>query len=86
MQMTFSQDELLEIAKQVAIILQPKPIEKITDKYEHTYSVKEIARITNSTAQTVISHIANGRLKAKKAGKFWIVTQTSLNKYIGKDE
>jgi hypothetical protein len=78
----------MELAKQVAMVLQPKLIEEQTrtNSYEHTYSVKEIAKITNSTSQTVISHITKGRLQAKKAGKFWIITQNSLDKYIGKDE
>lgn len=47
-----------------------------------TYTVKEVSRITNKTSQTIIRHITNGSLIAKKSGKSWVITQENLDNYI----
>ena len=89
MELVFSKEDLFVIAQQVAEILKEDqkanaPAE--LDKYTHTYSAKEVAKIVNKTPQIIRKHLTLGLLEGTKTAKDWIITQESLNKYIGKNE
>lgn len=63
----------------------PTPTKLPLNIYNRTYSVKEVALLTNITPLTVSRHIRMGLLEAKKGGKQWIITHENFNKYVGKN-
>ena len=46
------------------------------------YSMKEVATILDVTERTLYSYIKNGKLKAKKIGGKWMITEENLKKFI----
>lgn len=51
-------------------------------KQELTYSVEEVARLTEKSEQTIRLHINNGLLKAHKIGKPWAIKEVNLTQYL----
>lgn len=50
------------------------------------YTLQEVAELLGIHYQTVRKLIQNGKLKAKKIGKGYIVTSENLKQYINSDD
>lgn len=72
------QDDIEKIATRVAEKLQDMREENVV----RTYTVKDVAKITNSTTATITRHINKKLLKAKKTGKSYTITENNLKKYL----
>ena len=46
------------------------------------YTVEQIAELLNVTKQTIYMYIRQGKLKAKKVGKQYIVTENNLRAFL----
>lgn len=46
------------------------------------YALDEVADILKVTRRTVYTYIKTGKLKAAKIGKYWRVTQESLQEFL----
>ena len=62
--------------------LSIKTVEKNKLEIEGTYSVKEIAKLTNKHHVTIQRHIKAGYLLASKPGKNFVITQSNLKNYL----
>lgn len=80
---TMPEDDIIKLAERLQQYILPKSVEESNKKNADTnYSVKEVAKITKRSKQTIRAHIKIGLLNAKKPGKNYIVTQENLTKYI----
>ncbi len=48
------------------------------------YSLDEVAEILQLTRRTLYNYIKNGQLKAVKIGKYWRVSEETLQSFIQK--
>lgn len=46
------------------------------------YTLKDVADIIKVTERTLLTYIKEGKLKAKKIGGKWIVSQANLQEFI----
>lgn len=46
------------------------------------YTLEEVAAILHLTRRTLYTYIKDGKLKATKKGKYWWVTQQSLEEFL----
>jgi len=49
---------------------------------ELTYTVEEVAKLTDKSVQTIRLHINNGLLKAHKVGHPWAIKDSNLKDYL----
>jgi len=77
----FAKDVALELFK-----LHKEDQSPITLSAIQTFSVEEVAQITNQHYDTVLKHIKSDPplLIAKKTGRNFIITEQNLNKYLDK--
>lgn len=59
-------------------------IRQLKESYEPTYSVDETAKYLGCSRKTVYRMINDGKLKAKKDGRFYIVFESSITKHKNK--
>lgn len=77
-------DSALELFLQDADDLLPhnKNIQRDSDRLqisgEKTYDVKEVAAILNRTPITIYKYIHNGKMNARRVGKNFFITESSL--------
>jgi excisionase family DNA binding protein len=55
------------------------------DQREPLYTPDQVAAYLQITKQTVMGHIRDGQLRARKVGRFWRVTESDLQDYLGGD-
>lgn len=82
-----SESDLGQIVEK-AVALKMDKILSILSKIEKgkTYSVNEVAKITNQTPETVRRHIRNDLiLKANRTGRSYIITQEQFEDYLAQD-
>ena len=48
------------------------------------YSLDEVAEILKVTKRTLYTYVKNGTIRAVKVGKYWRVTEASLNEFLSK--
>lgn len=48
------------------------------------YTLEEVAEILQLTRRTLYTYIKNGQLKAVKIGKYWRVSEETLQSFIKK--
>lgn len=53
---------------------------------DETYTTTEVSKILKIDPQSVVNMIHDGRLKAFKIGRYYRITQQTLNEYIKKME
>lgn len=49
------------------------------------YDVQEVAKLLDTSAQTIRAYIKNGKIKAQKIGRTYIVTEETLKEFITGD-
>lgn len=49
------------------------------------YDIKEVAEYLKLSTRTVQQYIKDGKLKAKKIGKKWIITEDTLREFVKPD-
>ena len=49
-------------------------------------TVKQVAKFTGVTEQTILNHIRSGLLKAERVGKSWRISRQSLKEYMTNGE
>ncbi len=79
-----SEEDKEDIASRVAKKISDCAEFCVNNEVKTTFSVKEVSKILGNNKVTVINHIKNGLLTAKKNGKNYIITQESLDKYLTK--
>jgi len=52
---------------------------------EELLTVKDLMEILPITGQTIRAYIRNGKLKAKKLGQLYYVSETDLLAFLGRD-
>ena len=50
------------------------------------YSTGELSKVSGITPQTIRKYLKSGKLKGKKVGGSWFVTESSLKKFFGNDK
>lgn len=80
MEINLSEKDQDAIAVKVA-----QKLKKYIDGTPIVYSVDEVASILKCHKNTVLNHIHNKLLKAKRNGKGFDITQTNLNKYLNEE-
>jgi excisionase family DNA binding protein len=80
-------ESLIELAQMVAEINSnaKNNKERRVISQEKTYTVLDVASLTKRTKITIRNHINAGLLTANKIGKSFLITQESLDEYIGKN-
>lgn len=76
-EVSLSKDDIETIATMVVAKLRNNKVDR-----ETTYTVKEVAKITKKSPQTIHIHIKRGLLKAGRLGREYIITQKQLDDYI----
>lgn len=49
------------------------------------YDIKQVAEYLQVSTRTINTYIKTGKLKAKKIGKKWIITEDTLREFIKPD-
>jgi excisionase family DNA binding protein len=49
---------------------------------ERLYSPEEVAEYLQITKQTVMDHIRDRKIRARKIGRFWRISESDLQTYI----
>jgi len=82
-----SKEDVQAIAKEVAVINNPKNLQAIAKDQEKQYTVKEVAEMTNRTCWTVRQHITVAKiLTANKVGKSFLISESNYKKYINNEQ
>lgn len=82
-----SDDQLKKIAHYiVAFGLLPGGENKEKPLNEQYMTVKQVAKFTGVTEQTILNHIRSGLLKAERVGKFHRISRQSLKEYMTNGE
>lgn len=71
---------IAEVSKNLIDGLKPVIVE-LSENSDQTYTVDQVAKLTNKDRSTVISHIKKGLLEAARTGKNYSITALSLKKY-----
>lgn len=50
---------------------------------EKLYTIEELTKLLTVTARTIYNYIYEGKLTAIKMGKYWRVTQSALDAFLG---
>jgi excisionase family DNA binding protein len=45
-------------------------------------TIKEVAKISGKTEQTIYNWIKKGKIQAQKKGKIWEIEESSINNYL----
>lgn len=77
MEIRLSNEQLKELALQVAAELKSSPIQK-----QKVYSAPQVAKILNCHNNTVYKYIKAKVLKASHNGKGFLITQESLTQFL----
>lgn len=48
------------------------------------YTLEEIAELLHITRRTLYTYVKEGKLKAVKVGKYWRVTEKTLEEFLNK--
>lgn len=60
-------------------------IRKELEKYK-LYTVQELMPVLGKSNQTIIIYLKQGKLKGKKIGNQWRVTEEALREFLGLDK
>jgi excisionase family DNA binding protein len=69
--------KMLEAIATIAINMK-----KEENAIDPTYTVYEVASLTNKNHNTILAHIRRGLLKASRPGKNYLITKTNYDEYI----
>ena len=50
------------------------------------YPIREISRMFGITTLTLAKYCRSGKLKGKKIGGTWVITESNLKQFLGNDE
>lgn len=82
-----SDDQLKKIAHYiVAFGLLPDDENKELPLNEQYMTVKQVAKFTELSEQSILNHIKSGLLKAERPGKSWRISRQSLKDYMTNGE
>lgn len=50
------------------------------------YNKKETAELLHVTQRTIQDYLSKGKLRGKKAGHAWIITENAIREFLGETE